>query len=342
METAKGQKLPVRAIGGFIGSMPKTNWVPSGVTIAKGGRVKTNRDFETELPGVYAVGDMREGAIGRVTVAAGEGQFALRQANVYLGSLRKQTADGAAAKPKAASTFDGLITRLVDLDKDNPWFGQTAEDVPPLKKKSGHEPPRDQELDYWQRYFAYHHPVQKFDESEPRDDHGRWTDGGGSSDDGDSGDHPGEGYSKNAYVDAKGVIHTNSVRDAAKALGEDRKVELKQPKQVSTLIKELGKQAQEMQKQGKNAPNYNLCNVSVAGTNLFCVQSKGIPRVEMPQMDDDQTKAFVEHLKDQGQKVKKGTEYAANLRATQSEINGVKVAGVMDHLQDTDQHQSSD
>jgi hypothetical protein len=174
-----------------------------------------------------------------------------------------------------------------------------------------------------------------FDPDEPRDPHGRWTDGGNATD-----DHPGEGYSKDAYVDAKGVIHTNNVHDAARALAEDRKVELKQPKQVSTLIKELGKQAQEFKKQGKTAPVYNLCNVSVAGTNLFCAQTKGIPRIKMPQMDDEQTKAFRQYLKDKGYKIEKGKEFAANLRATQNEVNGAKVAAIMEKLQEKPEHQS--
>ena len=39
-------------------------------------------------------------------------------------------------------------------------------------------------------------------------------------------EHPGKGYTKNAYVDANGVIHTNNVYDAQRALFEDRKVEL--------------------------------------------------------------------------------------------------------------------
>jgi len=178
-------------------------------------------------------------------------------------------------------------------------------------------------------------PKQKFDPNEPRDPHGRWTDGGAATD-----DHPGEGYSKDAYVDHKGVIHTNNVKDAARALAENKKVELKQPKQVSTLIKELGKQAQEMKKLGQKAPVYNLCNVSVAGTNLFCVQSKGIPRINMPQMDDEQTKAFRKYLEKKGYKVEKEKEFAANLRATQNELNGAKVAAIMDHLAGADDHQS--
>jgi HK97 family phage major capsid protein/HK97 family phage prohead protease len=168
-------------------------------------------------------------------------------------------------------------------------------------------------------------PKKAFDPSEPRDESGKWTDGGG--DDG-GGEHPGEGYSKGAYVDKHGVIQTTKVADAQRALSENRKVNLDQPKKISTLIKALASEARKMIERGKEAPNFNLCNVSVAGTNLFCEQSKGIPRAQMPQLDEDQTKALIQHLKDKGYEVKKENEYASHLRATQDELSSAKVAKI--------------
>jgi hypothetical protein len=174
---------------------------------------------------------------------------------------------------------------------------------------------------------------EKFDPDEPRDEQGRWTDGGGG-DGASGGKHPGAGYSAGAYVDSKGVIHTSNVYDAQRALFENRKVELKQIKQVSTLIKRLGETAKEMAEQGEKAPVFNLCNVSVEGTNLFCAETKGIPRVEMPVIAAKKTKAFIKHLKSLGYKVEKGNERAANLRATQSEIDGAKVAAQMQRIKE--------
>jgi hypothetical protein len=183
--------------------------------------------------------------------------------------------------------------------------------------------------------------VTRYSEDEPRDESGRWTDGGGgggssdkpSGDGGDKKEHPGPGYSAGAYV-KNGVIHTSNVYDAQRALFEDRKVELSQAKQVSTLIKRLGETAKEMAEHGETAPVFNLCNVSIAGTNLFCAQTKGIPRVEMPVIPAKQTKAFVKYLKAQGFKVEKSKELAANLRATQSEISGAKVAASMARIEE--------
>jgi hypothetical protein len=184
-----------------------------------------------------------------------------------------------------------------------------------------------------------------WDESQhPRDPDGKFTSGGGGDGDGKKpsdggGKHPGEGYTKGAYVKG-GVIYTSSVADAQRALHENRKVELDQPRKVSVLINKLGKQAEQMIKQGKEAPVYNLCNVTVSGSNLFCAETKGIPRAEMPQLDDQQTKDFRKYLKDQGYKIEKDKTPAANLRATQNELNGAKVAGVAQKLRDKPGHYS--
>jgi hypothetical protein len=178
----------------------------------------------------------------------------------------------------------------------------------------------------------------EWDESEhPRDDHGRFTDGGGGDEDG--GAHPGKGYSASARVDSKGVIHTTSVYDAQRALHENRKVELDQPEKVSVLLNKLGKAAESMIAKGQKAPTLNLCNVTVEGTSLFCAETKGIPRIEMPQLDDQQTKDFRAYLKEQGYKVKKDEVPASFLHATQNELNGIKVAGIADKLRAKPDHQ---
>ena len=124
--------------------------------------------------------------------------------------------------------------------------------------------------------------------------------------------------------------------------------------QISTIIDklaELGKQAKE---KGEKAPNFNLCQVSVPGTNLYCDGNKGIPREDMPQFkgtpepgspadklpkdengEADTEEFFKEMLNKQGIKVSEPTEVPADrLKATQSELVGVKVAGMSKVLAD--------
>src|SRR6266576_366912 len=160
---------------------------------------------------------------------------------------------------------------------------------------------------------------------------GKGEEGGGGRGGGGEEVHPGKGYSKEARVDEKGVIHTENVDDAARALTEGRKVELNQPRQVSTLLDKIGEIAKAALAKGEKAPNFNLCDVSVKGTNLFCAETKGFTRIEMPQLED--TKGFLDYLKARGHTVKDGEEYAAHLRATQNELKGAQVAALANFME---------
>jgi ADP-Ribosyltransferase in polyvalent proteins/ParB-like nuclease domain len=154
-----------------------------------------------------------------------------------------------------------------------------------------------------------------FDPSEPRNEQGEWTSGGSGA--------LGHGYSREAEL-VGGTIRTSNVYDAVRALYENRKVELNQPRELTTLIDKLAKVAQHMIDRGGEAPDFNLCNVTVRTTNLFCADAKGIPRVKMPQLAD--AKAFRHHLENLGYTVTKEMERPSRLRATQSELNALKVA----------------
>ena len=80
----------------FIGAAPATDWL-KGVAVDEDGFVLTDRDipeeergptwellgrlplpFETNVPGVFAVGDVRSGSMKRVAAAVGEGSSAIR------------------------------------------------------------------------------------------------------------------------------------------------------------------------------------------------------------------------------------------------------------------------
>jgi thioredoxin reductase (NADPH) len=87
----------------FIGTRPCSEWLPPGVLRNPAGFVLTGRDvmtsdgysrawkeareplpLETSVPGVFAAGDVRAGAMNRVASAVGEGSMVVRLAHEYL------------------------------------------------------------------------------------------------------------------------------------------------------------------------------------------------------------------------------------------------------------------
>jgi thioredoxin reductase (NADPH) len=93
----------VDAVFVFIGTKPRCNWLPAHVLRDPKGFVLTGRDLladaayariwkehreplplETSVPGVFAAGDVRAGAMNRVASAVGEGSMAVRFVNEYL------------------------------------------------------------------------------------------------------------------------------------------------------------------------------------------------------------------------------------------------------------------
>jgi thioredoxin reductase (NADPH) len=87
----------------FIGTSPRSDWLPAEVLRDEKGFVLTGRDamaaenfartwkeqrepllLETSVPGVFAAGDIRAGAMNRVASAVGEGSMVVRLAHEYL------------------------------------------------------------------------------------------------------------------------------------------------------------------------------------------------------------------------------------------------------------------
>jgi thioredoxin reductase (NADPH) len=76
----------------LIGAEPFTGWLPSEVARDDWGYILTGLDdgaperlaFETQLPGVFAVGDVRRGSVKRVASAVGEGAVCVRLIHEHL------------------------------------------------------------------------------------------------------------------------------------------------------------------------------------------------------------------------------------------------------------------
>lgn len=125
------------------------------------------------------------------------------------------------------------------------------------------------------------------------------------------------------------------------------KVPQDEARKISMRIDDLAKATADAKATGEAAPNFNLCKITVPGTNLYCDGNLGIPREDMPQFkgkpqpgspaskmptdangEVDTEGLFKKLLKDTGIKVI-DTEIASDqLKATQSELVGSKVAGM--------------
>jgi thioredoxin reductase (NADPH) len=88
--------LSVAAVFILIGAEPRTRWLPDAVLRDRWGSILTGADagagragLETSVPGVFAVGDVRHGAVKRVASAVGEGSVAIGSVHRYLDSIEE-------------------------------------------------------------------------------------------------------------------------------------------------------------------------------------------------------------------------------------------------------------
>ena len=136
-------------------------------------------------------------------------------------------------------------------------------------------------------------------------------------------------------------------------------IDSKDLKQFNTDIDKVAKEISDAKERGEKAPNINLCDVTVPGTNLYCDDNLGIPRAEMPQFkgkpqpgtpaadmpadkngEVDTEPLFKKMLEDKGIKVVQTEVPSDKLKATQSELVGDKVIGMMNALENDPNHPS--
>jgi thioredoxin reductase (NADPH) len=82
-------RRPIRHLFLFIGAEPNTDWLAgSGVALDDKGFIRTggSNSLETNLPGVFAIGDVRSGSVKRVASAVGEGAQVVAALHGYLPS----------------------------------------------------------------------------------------------------------------------------------------------------------------------------------------------------------------------------------------------------------------
>lgn len=102
----KTTTVPASSLFIFIGALPNTEWlkdvverdekgfIVTGADLKKNGKLpatwQADRDpglLETSVPGIFAVGDVRQGSVKRVASGVGEGSIAIQFIHQYLGNV---------------------------------------------------------------------------------------------------------------------------------------------------------------------------------------------------------------------------------------------------------------
>jgi thioredoxin reductase (NADPH) len=98
------ETLPIRHVFLMTGAVPSTHWLSGCIALNEKSFILTGPDlpaqnldtglwkanrrpefFETSLPGIFAVGDVRCGSVKRVAAAVGEGSACVQQVHLVLG-----------------------------------------------------------------------------------------------------------------------------------------------------------------------------------------------------------------------------------------------------------------
>ncbi|HOI62802.1 MAG TPA: FAD-dependent oxidoreductase [Mesotoga sp.] len=79
-ETGETTKLPIEGMFVFIGLLPNSGFLKGKLPLNRFGYIQTDGNMETEVKGVYAIGDVREKEVRQIVTAAADGAIAVYHA----------------------------------------------------------------------------------------------------------------------------------------------------------------------------------------------------------------------------------------------------------------------
>lgn len=116
----------------FAGSSPNTSIVKGQIELDNRGNVPTNDNMETNLPGVYAAGDLRVKELRQIVTATADGAIAATKAQQYVEKLKEKLGIEVKviAKPKEIKKSE---TKLANKETGTPtipgtWFPEAMKE----------------------------------------------------------------------------------------------------------------------------------------------------------------------------------------------------------------------
>jgi thioredoxin reductase (NADPH) len=85
--TLQERELKVDGLFIFVGVEPRGQFLPAGLACDEQGFIITDTEMRTNLPGIYAAGDIRSKLCRQVATAVGDGATAGHAASIYLEQL---------------------------------------------------------------------------------------------------------------------------------------------------------------------------------------------------------------------------------------------------------------
>lgn len=87
LQTGQEKLLAVDGLFIYVGFAPVTNFLPQGIELDAQGFIVTDTEMRTNIPGIFAAGDIRSKLCRQVITAAGDGATAAQAAFVFLEQL---------------------------------------------------------------------------------------------------------------------------------------------------------------------------------------------------------------------------------------------------------------
>jgi thioredoxin reductase (NADPH) len=84
VKTGENSTLKVDGVFMAVGNKPNTDYLAGTIKLGTGGAIPVNRSMETEVPGIFAAGNIREDSPMRIASAVGDGATAAIAAERYI------------------------------------------------------------------------------------------------------------------------------------------------------------------------------------------------------------------------------------------------------------------